>query len=192
MLQADLVTVWVPCRLETPYMAFVLSVVLLAKGNGRFLPVATLLAGILIHGYASLPLLTLPFLLVGCLIGHYRAKTAMARSPYSGRLLWASAAIAGAFALPILGDALIHPPGNLSAILAAQQHFLDQPKASWQDLGHFFYQVLAPTFPAAGRYFGLNRRQHAVLLVAAFLWLLRYTNERYRRDVAVLASLLTV
>ena len=188
-LQADLVCVWMPCRLETPYMAFVLSVVLLAKGHGRFLPVATLLAGILIHGYASLPLFTLPFLLAGCLIGHYRAKNAMARNPYSGRLLWASAAIAATFALPILGDALIHPPGNLSVMLAAQRHFWDLPKPSWPDLWHFFYEVLAPAFPAAGIP-GLDRRQQAVLLAAAFLCLLPYTNERYRRDAAALASLL--
>lgn len=107
---------WMPYRLVLPYMAFFCCLLPLWQGRWRMLPLAVLLAGILIHGYVTLPLFTLVPLLLVCTYTWWRRTPAFVEIR---RPLLQAAAIAVLFMLPIVLDFAWHPEGNLRRLLGA-------------------------------------------------------------------------
>jgi len=117
LVQTDLLVNWMPYQLVAPYMAFVLTSALIAQRRYRYWPLAIALASILIHGYVTLIVLTLPVLAAAALYGY-----ATNRSPVEPRE-WRSIAwglvIGIVFASPMLFDWLLHDDSNPERIAAA-------------------------------------------------------------------------
>lgn len=114
VLGADFFTTWMPYRLLLPFAAFYLALLLLLEEGPRLLPLAVLLACILIHGYVTLPLFTLPFLLLALFL--IRGKLL---EHANRRWIGLSLLIALGFSLPLVLDLLLNEPSNLERIIAA-------------------------------------------------------------------------
>lgn len=108
--------VWMPYRLILPFAAFYLSLLLLLKEGPRFLPLAMLLACVLIHGYVTMPLFTLPFLLLVTLLTH-RHDSLLKK--VNLRWIGLSLLIGMLFFLPMLVDLAINEQSNLKRIIGA-------------------------------------------------------------------------
>ena len=151
-LGSDLLSLWMPHRLIAPYLAFLVCCLLLMQGRVVLLPLAALLAGVLIHGYATMPLFTLLPLTLALLLGW--------RTQHKAGIDWAMIApwalvallIAGIFVLPIAYDALYVSPSNLSKLLYAQHGFSFLAKPSWAEMLTFIGSLL----PAQGLWWALG------------------------------------
>jgi hypothetical protein len=143
-LGADLLSLWMPHRLIAPYIAFLVCCLLLMQGRALLLPLATLLTGVLIHGYATMPLFTLLPLAVAVLLGWRAQQQAGINGAAITRSILAAALIAGVFVLPIAYDALYVSPSNLSKLLYAQHGFSFLAKPSWAEMLTFIDSLLPP------------------------------------------------
>ncbi len=104
---------WMPWRIVTAFLAFFVSLLPLQRGNLNYLFPAVLFSCILIHGYASMPLFTLPFLLIAFLMGlkkqdNIRQYKLIFIFSFFTALLFAS---------PILIDHYLNNPSNLNQML---------------------------------------------------------------------------
>lgn len=137
-----LIGLWMPYRLIAPYAAFLVSCALIAQGRLWLMVVATFLACMLIHGYATMPLFTLPFLGVATLLGYRRQRWQVrALRRLLSRLLPA-ALVALVFVLPIVYDALVARSSNLSKMLAAQEGFATAQHPSWSEMLNFLWELI--------------------------------------------------
>ena len=138
---------WMPWRIVTPYFCFLVMVLWSAEGRPWALPIAAFFSGILIHGYITMPIFTLPFLAAGVWWGH--KKTSFLGEPQSQRALLLSGLVLIVFAAPILVDLVVSQPSNLSRIFNAQGVMLLAPKPQLLELLRFLGGVLrwdeAPT-----------------------------------------------
>lgn len=119
LLGSTLSNFWMPYRLVLPFAAFFLTAVLVASRGMRFLPLSMALACLLIHGYVTMPVFTLPLLLLVTLFRLWQADWRLAGD---GRWLLISLGIGVLFLLPLLVDFLVNPQPNLLRILRAQSH----------------------------------------------------------------------
>lgn len=124
----NLASSWMPYRLILPFAAFYLASLLAMSKGLRYLPLAMLLACVLIHGYVTLPAFTLPVLL---LISVLQLRRAGWRDPTHWRWILLSLGIGLLFFLPLLIDALIQYPsnGNVMRIIKAQRSLRGAEKA---------------------------------------------------------------
>ncbi|MCP1621617.1 hypothetical protein [Pseudomonas nitroreducens] len=118
LIGGNLVSAWMPYRLILPFAVFYLSILLLLGKGLRYLPLAMLMACVLIHGYISMPIATLPLLGVTTLVVLRRDGLQQGRAL---RWLAISLAIGALFFLPILLDLLLHTDSNPLRVLRAQQ-----------------------------------------------------------------------
>ncbi|GEM_PF-2891658 len=109
---------WMPYRLVLPYLAFYLSVLLVLRDGPRRAPLAMALAGVLIHGYVTMPLFTLS--LLGLAVGAWLWRQ---RPPRRADYAWlgATLAVGALFALPLALDTWTNPTPNLLRILQASR-----------------------------------------------------------------------
>ena len=122
------VGVWMPERLLFPYAALLACLVVMGQGRLRWLPVAVVLVSVCIHGYASMPLFTLPPLALALWFGWRRAGFP---GPGGWKPLRITVVLAALFALPLFIDALFGEPGNLQRALAAREVIAALPSAGW-------------------------------------------------------------
>jgi hypothetical protein len=154
LIGENLASAWMPNRLILPFAAFYLSILLVLAKGLRYLPLSTLLACLLIHGYISMPAATLP-LLVGVSLLVLLRDGSRHGSPV--RWLVLSLIIGGLFFLPILLDLLLHTDSNPLRVLRAQQALAGLEKAR-----------LAESLGYAQSYWNLSG---TVLIPATLLWL---------------------
>ena len=147
-------SLWMPERLVLPYAAFLVILVSIMSGHIKLLPLAALFTGILIHGYASMPLFTLLPLLVSLLFFRLRHARSDGISKALAPWLWA-ALIGAVFLAPLVIDLVISSPNNLTKALEAQQQLAGSFKISsiptlmvFRDNVLLFQQ--AGALPAAG------------------------------------------
>ena len=117
---------WMPWRIVLPYLCFLLSLLHLAEGSRSAILYSALFTGVLIHGYITMPLFTVPFLLMALWLGH--RKTRWLSDWGTAKYLWGALGLAVLFACPILLDTLKTSPTNLSRMLNAQIGFRSAPK----------------------------------------------------------------
>lgn len=117
ILKYSVFSEWMPYRLVTPYMAFLLCLIFISLRNFRFLPLAIALASILIHGYVTLILFTLPMLIAAVFYGYATNPGKIDRREIIHILCGLS--IGAIFASPILIDIIISNESNLEKILQA-------------------------------------------------------------------------
>lgn len=120
LIGGNLVSAWMPYRLILPFSVFYLSILLVLGKGLRYLPLAMLMACVLIHGYISMPIATLPLLGAVTLVVLRRDGLQHDRSL---RWLGISLIIGALFFLPILLDLLLHADSNPLRVLRAQQAF---------------------------------------------------------------------
>jgi len=117
LFAGDALNLWMPYRLVLPFMAFSAALMLVLQGRFVYLPVAALLACILIHGYVTLPLIVLPPLALAIAAQVLRRRGRLLRAEL--KWLAIAAVICGIFVLPIVLDALLQERGNLYRIKAS-------------------------------------------------------------------------
>lgn len=136
-----LVSLWMPHRLVVPFLAFLVCLLQLHEGRLNYLPLAVALACMLIHGYATMPVFTLPFIGfafgIGCSKLNKENRWRMILYP----LLIASC-VGTFFLAPILIDQWVSPTSNFSKLLAVHAQFKIMPKPFWQDLDSFINELV--------------------------------------------------
>jgi hypothetical protein len=139
----DFLATWMPNRLITLYIAFFVCLLNICRYNLSYLPWATLFCAMLVHGYITMPILTLPFLLLSLIVGLILNKNQYKRS--KGDLyknLLQSGLIATIFLIPLIADILFLSDSNLSKILATYNGLLNSPKPTWGDVKVFYWQLV--------------------------------------------------
>ncbi len=152
---------WMPYVVITPFLAFLATLPRLMDREFTWLPLSVCCACVLIHGYLTMPFITLPALAFAMAWGYFAHKGPWLPAEKKA-VAWA-AMVAGIFAFPILLDAFLGKPGNLLKILAAQQAQKQTP--SWMEVlaffkGYWVFQIDIPLYAAAMLgYFLLMRRK---------------------------------
>jgi hypothetical protein len=153
---------WMPYVYMPAYLAFVVATASVAAGHSRDSWIAALSGWFLIHGHVCF-LLFVPVLTVGALAVIVRSRCReKARgseravfSPPTPRVAIPVAVISAAFALPIIGELVLHWPGNFAQYLAYS--------SSSRSGGHTAKQVVAYVL----WFWWPHRHAWAVLLVLA-------------------------
>ncbi|MDR3516757.1 MAG: hypothetical protein P4M00_13145 [Azospirillaceae bacterium] len=109
--------IWMPDVLILPFLTFLTAALLALRGSTFGLIAATGTAGALVHGYIMLPPIVGPVWLITALLAR-RARRAVTGQDFSGPTWLAVIGIITLFALPLLLDAVLHPPGNIALALA--------------------------------------------------------------------------
>lgn len=143
LMGADLGVVWLPTRIEAPFLAFLIALLWLAGRDLRALAPTVALLGILVHGYITMVLLALPLVFVAF------ALARSATMPWPSRLdvqraVLSAAFVGSVFLLPLLVELFKLPDGNFGAILAALDAAQQSGSAGWGDLRHAINGILAP------------------------------------------------
>jgi len=128
----DFLATWMPNRLIATYIAFFVCLLNISRANLSYLPWATLFSAMLIHGYVTMPVLTIPPLLISFATGLFFKRNQIVRRELFIRLRQ-SFIIAVVFVMPIAVDALFLSESNFSKIIAAHNALINSPKPSWYD-----------------------------------------------------------
>ena len=127
----SLSNLWMPYRIITPYLAFLISLLLLTRGKFNYIFPAVFFACILIHGYAIMPFFTLPFIFIAFLIGYKTEKNLK----HFKIIFIASFLMALFFASPIIIDFILNQPdSNLNHLLSANQRMQNAEKPELFDI----------------------------------------------------------
>lgn len=142
-----IVSFWMPDTLILPFVTFLVAAMLTIRGNVFGLLAATFCTAALVHGYIPMPIVAGPIWLFAVAIG-WRARYATTGRGFP-RSAWVGAFLIFAlFALPLVLDALIDPPGNIVRILeTAAKTRRATPQPSAYQLAQFLgnqWRVLNP------------------------------------------------
>lgn len=121
-------TLFIPHYLPLPTAAFILAVILLARGSAFGLVAATVLTAILVHAYIPLAPATVLIWALALARGRSERRRLLGRG-FTPATWVGCAAIIGLFILPLALDAILNPPGNIVAIFQAAMtspHTADQ------------------------------------------------------------------
>ncbi|RDC73314.1 hypothetical protein DLJ49_07010 [Rhodovulum sp. 12E13] len=146
VLGRDLSGVWMPRRIEAPFLLLVVSLAWLAEREARALAPAVLACGLLVHGYVTMAVL-IPLVLAVALV---LAVVSDAPWPPRRKLALhglAALAIGAALLLPIAVEAAKLPGGNFADILAALDEQAAAPPAGWDGLRAAIDGSLGPDLP---------------------------------------------
>lgn len=184
MVGGDVVSIWMPYRLILPYAAFVICVLHLGNGNWRYLTPGVFFVCILVHGYVTMPVFTLPFFGLACIAGYARTRRALDWGQLRYQLPL-SGAIILLFIAPIILDALFYEPSNLSKIIAVQHRFATEPRPHWAEMQAMMNGLLFQ-FTALKWLFGLP-------LIAVYLMFTGVGDDEERKPVfwCILAGLVS-
>lgn len=143
LVGGDFLATWMPNRLITLYIAFFVCLINICRYNLSYLPWATLFCSMLVHGYITMPILTLPFLLVSAIVGFILNKNQHIKSKSElYKRLWQSGLIASVFLIPLVADVLFFSNSNFTKILATHNGLLTSPNPTWADVKVFFWQLV--------------------------------------------------
>lgn len=137
---AEITLLWMPWRIVVPYFCFLVAVLHLSEGRVRAFFPASFLAGVLIHGYVTMPIFTLPFLFWGGWMGQ-RKNRCMSDNASLGWLILGGLSLLF-FVLPIAREAMGPAPSNLARILQAQSLLRQMQRPSGQELLEFGWALL--------------------------------------------------
>ena len=175
--------VWMPNRIITPYTAFFVSVLHLSKGNFKHLVPASFFTGVLVHGYATMPFLTVPFLIIGALSGcfFYGGLRGLYRHK---KYFVTSFIISLTFASPMFLDYFMNERSNLSILLETNSRFASRPKPSAEEMR----AVISDLFFTGREYLWI-----AFLLVATpiIIWV-KNPSEEEKKNIIVVTALFTL
>lgn len=141
MVGGEILNLWMPDRLITPYLAFVICTIHLSQGNYNYLAPSILLSNILIHGYVTMPIFTLPFLLIASIIGFVSSKKPLKKPLLTKQIIFSFLIIAF-FMLPLFIDFFHFNPSNFSKILTTLNDFASAEKPSWENMQTFVNTLL--------------------------------------------------
>lgn len=113
---------WMPNRLITPYLAFLVCLLHIAQRDFRYFAISVLLGCMLVHGYITMPVFTVLPMVVALLFSCMSSKRTDVRGELSIQL-YGAAIIVFIFGSPMLIDAVVFDNSNFSKIMAAQVSF---------------------------------------------------------------------
>lgn len=176
--------IWPPCVLVFPFLCFLIAGASVAAGGGKDLPLMTLAACFLVHGYVGMPLFVVPLTLVvyGSLLLRLRPGRSGDRAwPWQAfpRPHWVACAIILLFLAPIVIDLLTSTPSNLRLIVEHLQNGYGERKGLLRSILYFVhFGAYAPypnsnTIPAFEHYdlrgtlefFGTHWRAYGLWLI---------------------------
>lgn len=143
---SEITSIWMPFRLIAPYLAFIVCVLHVMNGNFRYTIPSILFSGILIHGYATMPILTLPMLLVGILIGWIQNRNFDGSRKYL-REFFISGLIAFIFLAPMVLDFFLSDSPNILKLIDTSKSFSGMEKPSWGAMSVFILDLLFKDHP---------------------------------------------
>lgn len=141
LVGGDFLATWMPNRLIAAYLAFFICLINLCRLKLVYLPWATLFCALLVHGYVTMPVLTLPPLVISLAAGYLLNRDKVLKRELYKRLLQ-SAFIALVFLIPLLADLLLPRASNVASIFAAQASFLQSAKPTWLEVANFYEQLV--------------------------------------------------
>lgn len=132
---------WMPYRLIAPYAAFLVCVFQISQSNIKYLIPAVLLTCILIHGYVTMPIFTLPFIVVSIFVSLITTHDhILKKENYSIFIL--CILIGAVFMLPILIDYYAESPNNIQKIIVANTMMKNMPKVDWRDISNVIIDIV--------------------------------------------------
>lgn len=149
LMQGDLGVVWLPTRVEAPFLAFLVALLWVSVRDLRALGYAIATLGMLVHGYVMMVLLAVPLLFVALVLA-WRAPAPWPAPRRVRRSLLAAIATGCLFLLPILIELAKLPGGNFAAILAALDVTSQGPTAGLGEILRAVGGILAPQAIALG------------------------------------------
>lgn len=162
---------WMPWRIVTPFCAYFISLLHISRGNFNYILPATFLICILIHGYATMPLFTLPFLFIAFLIGLKKQKNLKIFK----NIFILSFLIALFFASPIVIDYFLNKPhSNLETMLVANSAMQEKKHPQ---LNHVIYEIFYRWFSKSESFYSDNP-DYTFLLLFPILGILLLSNKQ--------------
>jgi hypothetical protein len=155
---------WMALRLITTYIALMVTLLHLLRGNVRYLPALGLFGGMLLHGYVTTPLAIFPVVSLCVGVGLWRARRSVLVDHSSYKSIGFFIAICLLFISPIVWDHLFSGVSNLQRIFRAQDSIALMPKPTWLDMWDFYTQLVSNQTTSWFAYIGA-----AVALLALFV-----------------------
>jgi hypothetical protein len=134
---------WMPLRLITTYIALMVTLLHLLRGNVRYLPALGLFGGMLLHGYVTTPLAIFPVASLCVGVGLWRVRHSLLVDYSSYKSIGCFIAICLLFIGPIVGDHLLADVSNLKRIFRAQDSITLMSKPAWLDMWGFYKQLVS-------------------------------------------------
>lgn len=130
-----------PYRLIAPYASFLVCVFQISRSNIKYLIPAVFLTCILIHGYVTMPIFTIPFVLAALFVGIMRTNENVLIKENFNILIFSILTVA-IFLLPILIDFYINSPNNIQKIINAKTLMNSMVKVEWRDIGNMVLDIV--------------------------------------------------
>ncbi|MFD1626878.1 hypothetical protein [Azospirillum griseum] len=136
----SLTTMWGPQLVVLPFVTFMVAALATCRGDAFGLLVCSFSAATLVHGYIPTIPAAAPVWMIAVILGR------RARHRETGRgfplAAWVGvAAISAVFALPIIVDMIIHPPGNVvRVILAGFEPPVGAPHSTIRQVAGFYFR----------------------------------------------------
>ena len=132
---------WMPLRLLAPYLAFMVTLLHISRGDFRYLTLAVLCISILVHGYVTMPILTIPFFAIACVLGAMKLKRLHQLLDYKITMI-TSCLVALFFMLPMFLDFVLRTPSNISLFLKFPEEASFMQKTSFRDICVLLFNLL--------------------------------------------------
>jgi hypothetical protein len=142
---------WPPCLLVLPFFCFLVAAAAVASGSAKDLPVMTLAACFLVHGYTSMPLFVIPITILVYAALVVRSRKNEARWPWriAPRAHWLAAATIALFLLPMIVDVVTAHPNNIERILLHLQNSHEERKSLLQSVLYFLHFGAYCAYPSS-------------------------------------------
>jgi hypothetical protein len=134
---------WMPLRLISTYIALMVTLLHLLRGNVHYLPALGLFGGMLLHGYVTTPLVIFPVVSLCVGVGLWRARRSVLVDHSFYKSIGCFIAICLLFIGPIVWDHLFSDVSNLQRIFRAQGSIALMPKPTWLDMWGFYTQLVS-------------------------------------------------
>lgn len=111
--------IWPPHVLALPFVCFLVAGASVASGGGKDLPLMTLAACFLVHGYVCMPLFVVPITLLAYAAFLQQRRSELVSWPWQAfpRQHWLAGTIILLFLAPIVIDVITAEPNNIRLIL---------------------------------------------------------------------------
>ncbi|HEX8078130.1 MAG TPA: hypothetical protein VF511_09970, partial [Chthoniobacterales bacterium] len=141
---------WPPCLLVFPFLCFVVGAASVASGTARDLPVTTLAACFLVHGYACMPLFVVPLTVLAYALLLVQSRRERQLWPWriAPHAHWLAGGVIALFLVPIVADLVTAHPNNLERVLRHLRTGSSEHKSLLQSVLYFLHFGAYSAYPS--------------------------------------------